>query len=95
MTSYRDPELIKKDIKDIQKFTELEEYKQLKIDSISSYQSKLSLIFESFAKEHPFLFRKVIMGSDLSTFYRVLEKFNELNDDEKKSNIHVYNIAIK
>jgi hypothetical protein len=35
------------------------------------------------------------MGSDLSTFYRVLEKFNELNDDEKKSNIHVYNIAIK
>jgi ABC-type polysaccharide/polyol phosphate transport system ATPase subunit len=50
MTSYRDPELIKKDIKEIQKFTELEEYKQLKIDSISSYQSKLSLIFESFAK---------------------------------------------
>jgi ABC-type polysaccharide/polyol phosphate transport system ATPase subunit len=95
MTSYRDPELIKKDIKEIQKFTELEEYKQLKIDSISSYQSKLSLIFSSFAKEHPFLFRKVIMGSDLSIFYRVLEKFNELNDDEKKSNIHVYNIAIK
>jgi len=95
MTSYRDPELIKKDIKEIQKFTELEEYKQLKIDSLSSYQSKLSLIFSSFAKDHPFLFRKVIMGADLSIFYRVLEKFNELNDEEKNSNIHVYNIAIK
>ena len=98
--SFKDPELIKRDIKEIQKFTELEEYKQIKMQSDFKYHSALSLIFPEFVKEHKFLFRKVIMGNDLTIFYRLLDNFQkinfkELSQEESQVNINLYNYAIK
>jgi hypothetical protein len=98
--SFKDPEVIKKDIIEIQKFIELEEYKQLKIESNYKYHSALSLVFPQFFKEHRFLFRKVIMGNDLTVFYRLLENFqkinfNELSVEDAQVNINLYNYAIK
>jgi hypothetical protein len=100
MTLFKDPEIIKKDIKEIYKFTELEEYKKLKNESDYKYHSTLSLIFPQFVKEHPFLFKKIIMGNDLTVFYRLLDNFqkinfNELNEADKQVNINLYNYAIK
>ena len=96
----KDPEIIKKNIKEIQKFVELDEYKKLKTESDYKYYSALSLIFPEFVKEHKFLFRKVIMGNDLTAFFRLLENFQKINFnglslEEAQVNINLYNYTIK
>jgi len=80
--SFEDPELIKKYIKEIQKFTTLDEYKQLKVLDKLQYQFALREIFPSFAEEHPFLFRKIVMGDDLTFLYKMLEKIEKINSGE-------------
>lgn len=78
--SFEDPELIKKYIKEIQKFTELPEFKQLKMLDKMQYQFALREVFPSFAEEHPFLFRKIAMGDDLTFLYTMLDNINKIND---------------
>ena len=77
--SFEDPELIKKYIKEIQKFTTLDEYKQLKVLDKLQYQFALREIFPSFAEEHPFLFRKIVMGDDLTFLYTMLDNIEKIS----------------
>jgi hypothetical protein len=46
------------------------------------YQFALREIFPSFAEEHPFLFRKIVMGDDLTFLYKMLEKIEKINSGE-------------
>jgi len=92
---YEDPDLIKNNIINIQKFIEQDEYKKLKTENCSKYINELKLIFSSFSKEHSFLFRKIIMGNDLTILYRILDHFKSLTPLEKESNSAIYNIALK
>jgi len=92
---YKEPDQIINNIKNIQKYIEQDEYKNLKSENSAKYINELGLIFSSFSKEHPFLFRKIVMGDDLSIIYRILDQFKELSPLEKENNIAIYNIALR
>ncbi len=77
--AFEDPELIKKYITEIRKFTDLDEYKELKKRDKVQYEFALRDIFPEFSKEHPFLFRKIVMGDDLTFLYKMLDSINQIN----------------
>jgi len=80
--SFEDPELIKKYIREIKKFTDLDVYKQIKLNDKMQYLFALREIFPSFAEEHPFLFRKIVMGDDLTFLYKMLDNIDKINSGE-------------
>ena len=77
--SFEDPELIRKMIVEIKKFTELEYYKELKIHDKLQFEFSLRDVFPQFSEEHPFLFRKIVMGDDLTFLYKMLDSITEIN----------------
>ncbi len=77
--AFEDPELIKKYITEIKKFTELDEYKELKKRDRVQFEFALRDIFPEFSQEHPFLFRKIVMGDDLTFLYKMLDSINQIN----------------
>jgi hypothetical protein len=78
--AFEDPELIKKYISEIKKFTDLDYYKELKGRDKLQYEFSLRDIFPQFAEEHPFLFRKIVMGDDLSFLYKMLDSIEKINN---------------
>jgi hypothetical protein len=80
--AFEDPALIRKYIAEISKFTELEYYKELKIEDKLQYEFSLRDVFPEFAADHPFLFRKIIMGDDLTFLYKMLDNIQKINDGE-------------
>ena len=67
--AFEDPELIRKYITEIKKFTDLDYYKELKKEDKLQYEFSLRDVFPTFAESHPFLFRKIVMGDDLTFLY--------------------------
>jgi len=80
--TFEDPVLIRKYIAEISKFTELDYYKDLKLEDKLQYEFSLRDIFPEFASDHPFLFRKIIMGDDLTFLYKMLDNIQKINDGE-------------
>jgi hypothetical protein len=80
--AFEDPALIRKYIAEISKFTELEYYKELKIEDKLQYEFSLRDVFPEFAADHPFLFRKIVMGDDLTFLYKMLDNIQKINDGE-------------
>jgi len=78
--AFEDPELIKKYISEIKKFTDLDYYIELKGRDKLQYEFSLRDIFPQFAEEHPFLFRKIVMGDDLSFLYKMLDSIEKINN---------------
>ena len=78
--AFEDPELIKKYITEIRKFTDLDYYKELKLRDKVQYEFSLRDVFPEFASEHPFLFRKIVMGDDLSFLYKMLNSISQINN---------------
>lgn len=77
--SFEDPELIKKYITEIKKFTDLEYYIELKSRDRLQFEFSLRDVFPQFAQDHPFLFRKIIMGDDLTFLYKMLDSIGKIN----------------
>ena len=77
--SFEDPELIRKMIVEIKKFAELEYYKELKIHDKMQFEFSLRDVFPQFSEEHPFLFRKIVMGDDLTFLYKMLDSIGKIN----------------
>ena len=80
--AFEDPALIRKYIAEISKFTDLDYYKELKIEDKLQYEFSLRDIFPEFATDHPFLFRKIVMGDDLTFLYKMLDNIQKINDGE-------------
>jgi len=80
--AFEDPQLIKKYITEIKKFTELDTYKEIKKTDKLQYEFALRDIFPEFSQEHPFLFRKIVMGDDLTFLYKMLENIDKINSGE-------------
>lgn len=80
--AFEDPALIRKYIAEISKFTNLDYYKELKIEDKLQYEFSLRDIFPEFAGDHPFLFRKIVMGDDLTFLYKMLDNIQKINDGE-------------
>ena len=80
--SFEDPELIRKYITEIKKFTDLDYYKELKNEDKLQYEFSLRDVFPTFAESHPFLFRKIVMGDDLTFLYKMLDNTQKINDGE-------------
>lgn len=78
--AFEDPEIIKKYIVEIKKFTDLDYYKELKSKDKLQYEFSLRDVFPQFAEEHPFLFRKIVMGDDLTFLYKMLDSISKIND---------------
>jgi hypothetical protein len=80
--AFEDPELIRKYITEIKKFTELDYYKELKNEDKLQYEFSLRDVFPTFSESHPFLFRKIVMGDDLTFLYKMLDNIQKINDGE-------------
>ena len=78
--AFEDPELIKKYIVEIKKFTDLDYYQELKKQDKLQFEFSLRDVFPQFAQEHPFLFRKIVMGDDLTFLYKMLDGISKIND---------------
>ena len=79
---FEDPEMIKSYISEIKKFTDLDEYKQIKIKDKLQHEFAIRELFPTFAQEHPFLFRKIVNGDDLSMLYKMLDSITSINKGE-------------
>jgi hypothetical protein len=80
--AFEDPALIRKYITEITKFTDLDYYKELKLADKLQYEFSLRDIFPEFSADHPFLFRKIVMGDDLTFLYKMLDNIKKINDGE-------------
>jgi hypothetical protein len=80
--AFEDPQLIKKYITEIKKFTELDTYKEIKKSDKLQFEFALRDIFPEFSQEHPFLFRKIVMGDDLTFLYKMLDNIDKINSGE-------------
>lgn len=81
--AFEDPELIRKYITEIKKFTSLDYYIELKkSEGNLQYEFSLRDVFPEFSTQHPFLFRKIIMGDDLTFLHKMLENITKINDGE-------------
>ena len=69
--TFEDPVMIKNMISEIKKFAELPEYQQVKKIDKLQFEFALRDIFPTFSEEHPFLFRKIAMGDDLTFLYKM------------------------
>ena len=77
--AFEDPELIKKYIVEIKKFADLDYYQELKKQDKLQFEFSLRDVFPKFAEEHPFLFRKIVMGDDLAFLYKMLDSICKIN----------------
>jgi hypothetical protein len=77
--AFEDPELIKKYIVEIKKFADLDYYQELKKQDRLQFEFSLRDVFPQFAKEHPFLFRKIVLGDDLTFLYKMLDSISKIN----------------
>ena len=80
--AFEDPTIIRNYVTEIRKFTELEYYKDLKKIDKLQYEFSLREVFPQFAEEHPFLFRKIAMGDDLTFLYKMLDSITMINNGE-------------
>ena len=80
--AFEDPQLIKKYITEIKKFTELDTYKEIKKTDKLQFEFAIRDIFPEFSQEHPFLFRKIVMGDDLTFLYKMLDNIDKINSGE-------------
>lgn len=80
--AFEDPNIIRNYVTEIRKFTELEYYKDLKKIDKLQYEFSLREVFPQFAEEHPFLFRKIVMGDDLTFLYKMLDSISMINNGE-------------
>ena len=79
---FEDPEMIKSYISEIKKFTDLDEFKQIKIKDRLQHEFAVRELFPTFAQEHPFLFRKIANGDDLTMLYKMLDSITSVNNGE-------------
>jgi hypothetical protein len=80
--AFEDPQLIKKYITEIKKFAELDTYKEIKKNDKLQFEFAIRDIFPEFSQEHPFLFRKIVMGDDLTFLYKMLDNIDKINSGE-------------
>jgi len=78
--TFEDPEMIKNIIVEIKKFAELPEYQEIKKIDRLQFEFALRDIFPTFSQEHPFLFRKIVMGDDLAFLYKMLEGITKIKN---------------
>lgn len=78
--AFVDPQSFRNHITEITKFTQLDYYKELKIFDKLQYEFSLREVFPEFASDHPFAFRKIIFGDDLTFLYKMLENIEKIND---------------
>uniref|UniRef100_A0A6C0GZM1 Uncharacterized protein n=1 Tax=viral metagenome TaxID=1070528 RepID=A0A6C0GZM1_9ZZZZ len=78
--TFEDPELIKKYITEIKKYTDLEYYIDLKKKDRLQHEFALRDVFPTFAETHPFLFRKIVRGDDLTFLYKMLDSIDQINN---------------
>ena len=76
---FEDPEMIKSYISEIKKFTDLDEFKEIKQRDKMQHEFAVRELFPTFAQEHPFLFRKIVNGDDLSMLYKMLDSITSIN----------------
>jgi len=79
---FEDPEMIKSYISEIKKFTDLDEFKEIKQRDKLQHEFAVRELFPTFAQEHPFLFRKIVNGDDLSMLYKMLDSITSINKGE-------------
>jgi len=79
---FEDPEMIKSYISEIKKFTDLDEFKQIKEKDKLQHEFAVRELFPTFAQEHPFLFRKIANGDDLTMLYKMLDSITSVNNGE-------------
>jgi len=85
---FEDPEMIKSYISEIKKFTDLDEFKEIKQRDKMQHEFALRELFPTFAQEYPFLFRKIINGDDLTMLYKILDSIKSINNDEMTLSIN-------
>jgi hypothetical protein len=78
--TFEDPVMIKNMISEIKKFAELPEYQQVKKIDKLQFEFALRDIFPTFSEEHPFLFRKIAMGDDLTFLYKMLDGIDKIKN---------------
>jgi len=79
---FEDPEMIKSYISEIKKFTDLDEFKEIKQRDKLQHEFAVRELFPTFAQEHPFLFRKIVNGDDLTMLYKMLDSITSVNNGE-------------
>ena len=79
---FEDPEMIKSYILEIKKFTDLDEFKEIKKRDKFQYEFAVGELFPTFAKEYPFLFRKIANGDDLTMLFKMLDSITSVNKGE-------------
>jgi hypothetical protein len=78
--TFEDPEMIKTMIGEIKKFAELLEYQEIKKIDKLQFEFAMRDIFPIFAEEHPFLFKKIAMGDDLTFLYKMLDGISQIKN---------------
>jgi hypothetical protein len=78
--SFEDPELIRKMIVEIKKFADLAHYQEIKNKDKLQFQFAIREIFPEFSEAHPFLFRKIVLGEDLTFLYKMLDSITKIQD---------------
>ena len=79
---FEDPEMIKSYILEIKKFTDLDEFKEIKKRDKFQYEFAVGELFPTFAQEYPFLFRKIANGDDLTMLFKMLDSITSVNKGE-------------
>ena len=77
---FEDPEVILKIIPEIQKFAELPMYQEIKKIDKLQFEFALREIFPEFSTEKPFLFKKIVLGDDLTFLYKMLNGITQIKN---------------
>jgi len=80
--TFEDPAMIKDMIVEIRKFADLKEYQEIKKIDRLQFEFALRDIFPTFSEEHPFLFRKIVLGDDLTFLYKMLDGIDKIKSGE-------------
>jgi len=78
--TFEDPEMIINMIGEIKKFAELPMYQEIKKIDKLQFEFALRDIFPEFSQEHPFLFRKIALGDDLTFLYKMLDGITKIKN---------------
>ena len=84
--TFEDPAMIKNMIVEIRKFADLKEYQEIKKIDRLQFEFALRDIFPTFSEEHPFLFRKIVLGDDLTFLYSTANSTDTLFNGKKQLN---------
>jgi hypothetical protein len=77
---FEDPDMIREMITAIQNIANFPKYQEIKRIDKLQFEFAMRDEFPTFSEDHPFLFRKIAMGDDLTFLYKMLDGISKIND---------------